>query len=118
MKNKLRLRIPVTHALRKLGGDISDARRRRRITIQLMSERAGISKVTVMKIEKGDSGTSIGGYASVLFILGMSERLGELVDVSKDKLGLRLEDERLPKRVRLPKQKSQKNKTRNNDEQQ
>jgi transcriptional regulator with XRE-family HTH domain len=103
------LSIPVIRALRKLGQDINDARRRRRITIELMAERAGLSRATVGKIEKGDGSTSIGGYASVLFVLGMEGRLGDLVDSAHDLVGRRLEDEKLPQRVRIPHRKNEKN---------
>lgn len=106
MKNRLHLPIPALRALRKLGEDINHARRRRRITIKLMAERANVSRATIGKIEKGDSATSIAGYAAVLFVLGMVNRLGDVVDVARDLVGLRIEDERLPKRVRIPKRKS------------
>ena len=102
MKTAIALPVPVLRALRKLGQDINHARRRRRITIALMAERAGISRSTLGKIEKGDNTTSIGGYASVLFVLGMEKRLGDLVDGVHDVLGRSLEDEALPKRIRLP----------------
>jgi DNA-binding XRE family transcriptional regulator len=95
MKNRVNLPIPAIKALRKMGKDLSDARRRRRITIELMAERAGVSRATIGKIEKGDPTTSIGGYASVLFVLGMTDRVGDLVDATHDLIGRRLEDERL-----------------------
>jgi len=104
------LPIPALKALRKLGQDISDARRRRRITTELMAERAGLARSTIGKIEKGDPTTSMGGYASVLFVLGMDKRLCELVDSTHDLIGRRLEDEKLPIRVRMPyKDKRKKN---------
>lgn len=103
MKKQINLPMPATKALRKLGQDINDARRRRRITIQLMTERADVSKNTILKIEKGNSSVSIGKYASVLFVLGMTERLGDLVDSVHDLTGRRLEEENLPKRIHLPK---------------
>lgn len=96
---------PVRRALRKLGQDLCDARRRRRIPMQLAADRAGISRTTLSKIEKGDEGVSFGAYAKVIFILGMIERLVELADPSSDRLGLDLEAEKLPKRVRIPKRK-------------
>ena len=100
------LPIPVIKALRKMGQDINDARRRRRITIELMAERAGLSRATVGKIEKGDPTTSMAGYASVLFVLGMEGSLGDLVDSVHDLVGRRLEDEKLPQRVRIPRRKN------------
>jgi DNA-binding XRE family transcriptional regulator len=93
--------IPIIKALRKLGKDINDARRRRRITIELMAERASLSRSTIGKIEKGDPTSSIGSYGSVLFVLGMEKRLSELVDSTHDLVGRRLEDEKLPKRIRI-----------------
>ncbi len=94
--------IPVRRALRKLGQDIRDARLRRRIPTAVMAERASISRTTLNKIEKGDPGVSLGNYANVLFVLGMAERLGELADVKTDTVGLELEEERLPQRIRKP----------------
>jgi transcriptional regulator with XRE-family HTH domain len=102
------LPIPVISALRKLGQDINDARRRRRITAQLMAQRAGLSRSTIGKIEKGDPTTSMGSYGSVLFVLGMEKRLSDLVDSMHDLIGRRLEDENLPQRVRLPKKMNEK----------
>jgi DNA-binding XRE family transcriptional regulator len=106
MKNMVHLPIPARNALRKLGQDINKARRRRRITIELMAERADLSRATIGKIERGDPTTTIGGYASVLFVLGMVNRLSDLVDGVHDLMGRILEDEKLPQRVRIPNRKS------------
>ncbi|MEE8342799.1 MAG: hypothetical protein V3R51_03260 [Gammaproteobacteria bacterium] len=92
--------IPVQRALRKLGQDIRDARLRRRIPTAIMAERASISRTTLGKVENGDAGVSMGNYAAVLFVLGMAERLGDLADVTTDTVGLELEEERLPQRIR------------------
>jgi len=97
------LPLPVTRALRKLGGDISVARRRRAISTVLMAERAFISRTTLVRAEKGDPGVSLGIYASILFVLGLTDRLSNLVDPSGDQAGQALEEERLPKRIRTPK---------------
>lgn len=96
------LPLPVTRALRKLGADIRDARRRRRIPVATMCERASISKPSLIKVEKGDPGAQMGLYASVLFVLGMTNRLSDLADVRHDQAGLALEEEHLPERIRLP----------------
>ncbi|MCL2441143.1 MAG: helix-turn-helix transcriptional regulator [Treponema sp.] len=92
---------PVISALQKLGEDICDARRRRNITMALLAERAGINVITLSKIEKGDPGTSIGGYASVLYSLGMIDRIRDIADASRDLTGQMLVNEQLPKRVRI-----------------
>ncbi len=103
MKIAIHLPLPVMKALHKLGSDICDARRRRRISMQLMAERTNLSRGTLGKIERGDSTVSMGGYAVVLFVLGMSHRLQDLVDIAHDLTGQRLEAEQLPKRVRYKK---------------
>jgi len=92
---------PVARALRKLGHDIRDARRRRRIPVAILAERATISRMTLHRIEKGDSSPSIGNYATVLFSLGLLPRLAEVADLRQDSVGLELEEQHLPKRVRL-----------------
>ena len=109
MKNKrsnYSLPIPVSRALRKLGSDIHDARLRRRIPSAVLAERASISRTTLVKVEKGTPGVSIGIYAAVLFVLGMIDRLAELADIRYDERGLALEEEQLPQRIRKSKRPS------------
>jgi transcriptional regulator with XRE-family HTH domain len=96
------LAIPVKRALHSLGSNLRDARRRRRIPMALLAERALLSRTTLTKIERGDPGVSVGAYATVLFVLGMSDRLADLADPRHDSLGRALEEERLPQRVRIP----------------
>jgi hypothetical protein len=99
------LPLPVVRALRKLGQDIRDARRRRRIPVAVAAERASISKTTWLKVEKGDPGVLAGTYAKVLFVLGLVEKIAQLADPANDSVGLRLEEERLPRRIRHKKGK-------------
>jgi hypothetical protein len=107
----LTLPIPVTRALRKVGHDIKDARRRRRLPLSIVTQRASISEPTLIRIEKGHPKVAIGSYATVLFVLGMADRLADLVDPKNDPVGLQLEEENLPKRIRgAGKQKSSKDK--------
>ena len=94
--------VPVTRVLRKLGHDIRDARRRRRIPVAILAQRASISRTTLNKVEKGDPGVSLGAYATVLFALGMADRLADVADPRHDDVGLSLEEENLPQRIRLP----------------
>jgi hypothetical protein len=69
----------------------------------LAAERASISRTTLSKLERGDEGVSLGAYAKVLFVLGMIQRLAELVDPKFNELGMELELENLPRRIRIPK---------------
>jgi hypothetical protein len=94
------LPLPVVRALRKLGQDIRDARRRRRIPVAIAAQRASISKTTWLKVEKGDPGVLAGTYVTVLFVLGLVDRVAQLADPGADTVGLRLEAEQLPQRIR------------------
>lgn len=92
----------VRKSLRKLGGDIQIARKRRRLTMTLVAERAFISRNTLARVERGDPAVALGIYATVLFVLGLAERVGDLADPLTDGVGLLLETERLPQRARNP----------------
>jgi transcriptional regulator with XRE-family HTH domain len=97
------LPIPARNTLRKLGSDLKDARLRRRLSTTVAAERAFLNRKTLAKIEKGDPGVSMGAYASLLFVLGMTDRLADIADARFDRVGLELEEERLPKRIRSSK---------------
>jgi hypothetical protein len=66
----------------------------------IAAQRASISKPTLIKVERGDPGVSIGSYATVLFVMGMADRLSDLIDPKNDPVGLQLEEEHLPQRIR------------------
>lgn len=91
----------VRRALRKLGADIQDARRRRRLPMAVVAERAFTSRSTLQKIEAGDTTVSIGIYASVLLALGLLDGLGQIADISNDRVGQALASAALPKHVHL-----------------
>lgn len=90
----------LTKALRKFGADLSIARRKRRMTAAEVAAAAGISEVTLWRLERGDPGVGLGVVAMVLLALGEQSRIGDLIDVSKDDTGLLLDTAKLPKRVR------------------
>jgi transcriptional regulator with XRE-family HTH domain len=91
----------VRRALRKLGGDIHDARRRRRLPMAVVAERAFTSRSTLQKVEAGDTSVSIGIYAGVLQALGLLDGLSQVADISNDPLGQALARAELPKHVHL-----------------
>ena len=91
----------VRRILRKLGADIHDARRRRRLPMAVVAERAFTSRSTLQKVEAGDANVSIGIYAAVLLALGLLDGLGEIADIAGDSVGQALASAELPKRVRL-----------------
>jgi DNA-binding XRE family transcriptional regulator len=91
----------VRRSLSKLGADLAIARRKRRLTVEMAAERVGVAKATYLKVEKGDPTVSTGVYAMTLFVLGFPDALAEIADVRRDDTGLLLDNDRLPKRVRV-----------------
>lgn len=99
MKKQTKLPIPVNKALQKLGSDLKEARIKRRLTMALVEERAGITHVTLTKVEKGDAGVSIGIYTKVMFVLGLIDNIYNLAEPDNDVVGKMYDKENLPKRV-------------------
>ncbi len=62
-----------------------------------------MTRATLHKLEKGEPGVAMGIYATVLFVLGMLDRLGEVAEASRDQVGMALEEEALPQRIRYSK---------------
>lgn len=93
--------LAVRRALRKLGEDLRDARKRRGLTAEIVAERAFTTRPTLQRIEAGEPGVGIGIYAAVLGALGLLGSLADLADPSRDVVGQQLGAEALPQRVRL-----------------
>lgn len=91
----------VRRILRKLGADIHDARKRRRLPMAVVAERAFTSRSTLQKVEAGDSNVGIGIYASVLQALGLLDSLGQIADIGNDPVGQALASAELPKHAHL-----------------
>jgi DNA-binding XRE family transcriptional regulator len=90
----------IRRSLTRFGGDLAIARRKRGLTAAMMAERVGVAKSTYMRVEKGDPTVSFGVYAMALFVLGFGDVFADLADARHDEIGLTLDAERLPKRVR------------------
>jgi transcriptional regulator with XRE-family HTH domain len=86
-----------------LGENIKLARLRRKLSAKQISERANISRPTLLAIEKGSPTVSIGSYIQVLFVLGLAEDFTEVA--SDDELGRKLQDAKLIVKERAPKKK-------------
>ena len=85
-----------------MGYQIKLARLRRKLTVDLVAKRAGVSRASVWAVEKGNPSVAIGIYAAVLLAIGMPD---ELTLVAKDDvLGRTLQDLHLPVRKRAPKE--------------
>ena len=94
--------MPGTQAvLDTMGVQIKMARLRRKISAELVAERAGISRATLWAVEKGLPSVSVGICAAVLHALnGMDKDL--LLVAKDDELGRKLQDLDLPVRKRAP----------------
>ena len=77
MKRKKLLPIQSQEALSQIGQNIKEARLKRRM--------------------------SIGAYALVIFVLGLTDKLKNLFDPFQDKEGINLDRQRYPKRIRYKK---------------
>ena len=88
--------------LKQMGEQIKLARLRRRLSAELVAERAGISRATLWNVEKGSPSVAIGLYAAVLHALGNMDNDFLLV-AKDDELGRTLQDLELPVRRRAPK---------------
>lgn len=92
MNSKNTIIMPETQKiLEQMGEQIKLARLRRKLSAELVSERAGISRSTLWNVERGSSSVAIGSYAAVLHALGNME--SDLLLVAKDDvLGRKLQD--------------------------
>ena len=86
-------------ALEVLGTNIKIARLKRRISVREFAERAGVSERTIIRLEKGDDGVSIGTLAMACLVIGEIDRVSDLLDSGSDETGLLLDREALPKRI-------------------
>jgi transcriptional regulator with XRE-family HTH domain len=69
----------VERGIAKLGDDLSFARRARQISTTDMAARMGISRSTLHRLEAGDPGVSLNTLAMALSVLGLFDRLIDLV---------------------------------------
>ena len=87
--------------LETMGEQIKLARLRRRLSVELVAERAGISRATLWSVEKGSPSVAIGSYAAVLHALNNMD--SDLLLVAKDdEFGRKLQDLELTTKKRAP----------------
>ena len=79
--------------LETVGEQIRLARLRRSYSVKMVAERAGISRATLWKVEKGDPGVAIGIYAKVLAAIGLPDDIMKLA--RDDDLGRLIQDSKL-----------------------
>ncbi|MDB6000016.1 MAG: hypothetical protein JWP52_1715 [Rhizobacter sp.] len=84
-----------------LGARIRIARQRRKLRLEDMAEKTGLSRSTVEAVERGAPTTAFGAYLTVLTVLGLARELDLIADPGLDRDGLALELSVTDKRVRL-----------------
>ncbi|EIJ37540.1 putative transcriptional regulator [Galbibacter orientalis DSM 19592] len=87
--------------LQAVGENIKLARLRRKLTMDQVSERAGISRPTLSSLEKGSPSVSLGIILQVLLVLGLEKDILILAD--DDILGRKIQDADLTVKERGPK---------------
>ena len=89
---------PEKQLLTEFGERLRLARLRRHYTMELTAERAGISRMTLSRVERGSPAVAIGVYVRVLSVLGLEADVSVLA--ADDMLGRKLQDLALPVRKR------------------
>ena len=106
MARKTTVQLPtLKRILNELGENIKLARLRRKLSAQLVAERAGMSRTTLRAIENGEAGVTIGAYANVLMCLGLENDLARIA--RDDELGRKLQDAGLSTKARASKKAPQ-----------
>lgn len=77
----------IERELTELGEHIRGWRMVLGLTAQQVSERAGISRATLYKVERGDPGVSFGSVAQVFRALGVLEQAVNAVDPLRSDIG-------------------------------
>ncbi|MBI3534250.1 MAG: helix-turn-helix domain-containing protein [Deltaproteobacteria bacterium] len=99
---------PLTKRLLiEMGENLRMARLRRNLSIRVIAERVGVSVNTIVSLETGSSGVSIGVAANVLHALGLSEDIKHIA--KDDSFGRILQDMKLMPRKKATKKTPLKN---------
>lgn len=102
-KRKFLLLPKAKKILAEVGENIRLARLRRKLSSQQVADRTNISRPTLLSIEKGFAGVSIGSYLQVLVVMGLERDF--LLLAKDDELGRKLQDANLISKKRAPKRK-------------
>ncbi len=99
-KKSVELLPSTMEILSTMGEQIKLARLRRNLSVELVAERANISRATLWSIEKGSPSVSIGNYAAVLHAINNMD--SDLLLIAKDdELGRKLQDLKLTTKKRV-----------------
>lgn len=80
----------VTKQSAAFGARLKLARLRRKLSTVLFSERVGVSRDTLNRLEKGDPNIALGTYMRAMRVLGLDRDIDQLA--GDDELGRKLQD--------------------------
>ena len=95
---------PVSHkvvtANKEIGEQLRTWRKLLRLTLVQVADRAGISRSTLQRIEKGDGGVSFQAVLSTARALGILDVIVNATDPYETEFGRARADQALPERIR------------------
>ncbi len=78
--------------LKRLGADLRSARNSRGLTQAELANRAGLPRLKVIQVERGEASVSIGAYADIATALGQALTLSVARRPTLDEVGALLAD--------------------------
>ncbi len=87
-------------AAEDIGQQLAAWRKLRGLTAQQVADRAGVTRQTVSRLERGDLAVGMGVFLNVCRALGILERVAAATDPYETPFGRARADQTLPKRVR------------------
>jgi transcriptional regulator with XRE-family HTH domain len=78
-------------ALQQLGADLAVARLRRKESLKTWAKRIGVSVPTLLRLEAGEPGVSLGVLATALWLVGRDGALATLASPKEDRGALELD---------------------------
>jgi transcriptional regulator with XRE-family HTH domain len=95
----------VVSLLEILGERIRIARSRRKWSMESLAERIGVGRRTIARMEQGDPGIALGVFLTAVWALDLWETVADVADTRSDKVGEFMDKQRLPRRVRMQRDK-------------
>lgn len=104
--NQKTLHPKIDRAIKKLGNDISHARRARGISLDDFASNIGVSRRTLIRLEKGDPGVGLGALTVALHAIGRLDAITNIADPMNDDITFMQMKEHVPKKIAKPRAKS------------
>lgn len=90
----------TVHAAEQLGQHLANWRKLLHLTADQVAQRAGITRGTLRRLERGEPSTGMAAFLSVTRALGQLDRVVTALDPYETDLGRARADQILPERVR------------------